>query len=107
MSAQQARTLKIASIVIGIILGSFTILGTCWGVLAVPQINKIAAEAPAEWYDEGKGKYVIRDDMDDCIDKKLKPLHEKMDILFDMGVEKLPPDKRYEYKARRGKVKEE
>lgn len=100
------------------IIGAWIKLGTfiltfaavsalCWSVFAVPQINKIAAEAPSEWYNDGKGKYVIRDDMDACIDKKLKPLHEKMDILFDMGVEKLPPDKRFEYKARRGKVKEQ
>jgi hypothetical protein len=80
------------------------LLGGFWAGYATPKVRDSAQIEIASWYSK-EGGYLIEKKIDTCITRKLKPLNDKMDILFDMQLERLSPDKKYEYQVKMNKVK--
>jgi hypothetical protein len=80
------------------------LLGGFWAGYATPKVKDSAKAEIASWYAK-EGGYMIEDKIDTCITEKLKPLNSKLDLIFDMMLEKQTPDKKYEYQVKMNKVK--
>ncbi len=89
---------------LGTLVLSCALLGGFWAGYATPKVRDSAKLEIESWYSK-EGMYLIEKKIDTCITEKLKPLNAKMDIIFDMMLEKQTPDKKYEYQVKMNKVK--
>lgn len=100
MAEKKKSQLTVIYYALGIVISCAALTGIFWKIYASPKVKEESKAQVVEWY-ALTGSYQIKEKVDTCIEHKLKPVKETINLIFEMNLERLPEDKKYEYKVKK------